>query len=89
MLLRVLRWCHRRDDVPQKQESSFEANCKHIAKFAVKENVADTHPSVVTLAFGRGAAPKLVRHLLPLPPFGGGLVGNWHVGQSFSWRGSQ
>ena len=50
----------RRDDVPAKQECSFEANCKHIAKFAVKENVADTHPSVVTLAFGRGNAPKLV-----------------------------
>jgi len=49
--------------VPPKQETGFEANCKHIAKFAVKENVADTHPSVVSLAFGRGNAPKLRRLL--------------------------
>jgi len=62
----VIRKMQGRTDVPEKQECSFEANSRHIAKFACKENVQDPHPSVVTLAFGRGSCPKL-RRLLDEP----------------------
>jgi len=62
----VIRKIQGRTDIPVKQESNFEANCRHIAKFEVRENVKDTHPSTVTTAFGRGACPKL-RRLLDEP----------------------
>merc|ERR1712182_85580 len=62
----VIRKIQGRADPPKKQEKGFEANSQHIAKFAVRDNVSDTHPSVVTLAFGRGNAPKL-RRLLDEP----------------------
>merc|ERR1712070_313931 len=62
----VIRKIQGRPEPVKTQPEGFEANSQHIAKFTVRENVADTHPSVVTLAFGRGNAPKL-RRLLDEP----------------------
>lgn len=62
----VIRKIQGRVDEPPKQEKSFDAHSKHIAKFAAEDNVSDKDPSVVTLAFGRGSFPKL-RRLLDEP----------------------
>eukprot|EP00658_Telonema_sp_P-2_P017113 TRINITY_DN16627_c0_g2_i2.p1 TRINITY_DN16627_c0_g2~~TRINITY_DN16627_c0_g2_i2.p1 ORF type:complete len:224 (-),score=66.02 TRINITY_DN16627_c0_g2_i2:136-807(-) len=62
----VIRKLQGRTDPPPTQPKGYVENNKHIAKFASENNVADTHPSVVTLGFGRNSFPKL-RRLLDAP----------------------
>jgi len=62
----VIRKIQGRKYEPAAPSRNFEANNKHIARVAAKDNVADKDPSIVTLGFGRESFPKL-RRLLDEP----------------------
>lgn len=59
----VIRKIQGRPYEPEPRKQAFDANNKHLARVAAKDNVADKDPSVVTLGFGRQSFSKLKRLL--------------------------
>lgn len=59
----VIRKIQGRVDEPPKTVKNFDTNNRHMAKFAVNDNVCDKDPSIVTLGFGHNSFPKLQRLL--------------------------